>query len=108
VAGGSDCSKVRWNSRARLQFLDMVHPLLAASEFRGPALTALNATFERVCDELKLNPRPDPFTDLVAEVVLQCMRDGKTDPTHILKCARQSLNLKSGDRDRDPHAQSKP
>jgi hypothetical protein len=72
----------------------MLHPLLAQSEFRGPALTALHAAFESVCRELKLNPRRDRLTDIVAETVLECARAGTTDPKRILACAERALKIK--------------
>jgi hypothetical protein len=81
----------------------MVHPLLASSEFRGAALTALVAVFEGVCHELNLNPSPDRLTDIVAETVLHCVRDGKTEPGHILACARHALKL-----DNSSHTRSRP
>ena len=71
----------------------MVHPLLASSEFHGAALTALGAVFEGVCRELNLHPVQDPLTDIVAETVLHCVRDGKADQVHILNCARKALNI---------------
>jgi hypothetical protein len=75
--------------------MGMVHPLLAASEFRGPALDVLIAAFERVCRELQLAPRPDRLTDIVAETVLHCVRKGTTDPAQILECAREALQVRS-------------
>jgi hypothetical protein len=66
----------------------MIHPLIEASEFSGSNLDALNAAFERVCRELQLATRPDPLTDIVAEILLNCVREGKTDPAHVLDCAR--------------------
>jgi hypothetical protein len=82
----------------------MVHPLLAASEFCGAALTALNAAFERVCRDLNLNARQDPLTDIVAETVLQCLREGKTDPADMLNCARHALHVRGGGRDTHPQS----
>jgi hypothetical protein len=71
----------------------MGHPLLDTSEFRGPARVALNAAYERVCRELNLSPHPDRLTDIVAETVLNCMRDGQTDMTHMVDCARRALHV---------------
>jgi len=73
----------------------MVHPLLAASEFRGPALEALVAAYDNVCRELQLAPRQDRLTEIVAETVLHCVRHGQTDPAHILDCAREALALRN-------------
>jgi hypothetical protein len=70
----------------------MGHPLLDASEFRGPERAALHAAYESVCRELKLSPRADRFTDIVAEMVLNCMRDGQTDLAHVTDCARRALH----------------
>lgn len=72
----------------------MIHPLIKASEFSGSDLDALHAAFERVCRELQLAPRPDPLTDIVAETVLSCVREGKTDPAHVLECARAALEIR--------------
>jgi hypothetical protein len=79
--------------RAPWRLSGMVHPLLASSEFHGAALTALVAVFEGVCRELNLHPVQDPLTDIVAETVLHCVRDGKADQVHILNCARKALNI---------------
>jgi hypothetical protein len=92
--------------KRRFEFPCMVHPLLARSEFRGPALTAVSAVFKRLCHELQLDQRQDALTDIVAETVLQCVRDGQSDPAHILNCARRALHIQS--RDHDTHPQSDP
>ena len=69
----------------------MGHPLLDASEYRGPARVALNAAYESVCRELNLSPHPDRLTDIVAETVLVCMREGRVDMAHVVDCARRAL-----------------
>jgi hypothetical protein len=71
----------------------MTHPLIEASEFSGTDRDALEAAFERVCRELQLTPRSDPLTDIVAETLLDCVREGKTDPVHVLECARAALDM---------------
>jgi len=72
----------------------MIHPLLEASEFSGSDLDALNAAFERVCRELQLATRSDPLTDIVAETLLDCVRQDKTNPAHVLECARAALDMR--------------
>jgi hypothetical protein len=67
-------------------------PFLKESTFDPEAVKAMWAAFEAVCEALRLAPRSDPITEIVARKVIEVASTGERDPERIRDLALLALN----------------
>ena len=58
-------------------------PFLTENTFEPESIKAMSAAFEAVCEALRLTPRSDPITEIVARKVVEVAGTGERDPDRI-------------------------
>jgi hypothetical protein len=58
-------------------------PFLKEATFDPEAIKAMTTAFEAVCEALRLAPRNDPVTEIVARKVIEVAGTGERDPDRI-------------------------
>ena len=58
-------------------------PFLKENTFDPETIKAMSAAFEAVCEALRLTPRSDPITEIVARKVIEVAGTGERDPERI-------------------------
>jgi hypothetical protein len=51
----------------------------------------MSAAFEDVCHELGLSMRQGPLSDMIANAIVDCVKNGIRDPVSLRKCAHDAL-----------------
>jgi hypothetical protein len=67
-------------------------PFLKENTFDPEAIKAMSAAFEAVCEALRLAPRSDPITEIVAGKVIEVASTGERDPERIRDLVLLALN----------------
>jgi hypothetical protein len=58
-------------------------PFLKENTFDPETIKAMSAAFEAVCEALRLTPRSDPITEIVARKVIEVAGTGERHPERI-------------------------
>jgi hypothetical protein len=58
-------------------------PFLKEATFDPEAIKAMSAAFEAVCEALRLLPRSDAITEILARKVIEVAGTGECDPERI-------------------------
>jgi hypothetical protein len=58
-------------------------PFLTENTFDPETIEAMSAAFDAICEALRLTPRSDPITEIVAQKVIEVAASGERDPERI-------------------------
>jgi hypothetical protein len=69
----------------------MVYPRISKCGLPPPEIAQISAAFEEVCRILRLTAREDALCDIVADIVIDCIKRGIQEPKEIVNCAEEAL-----------------
>ena len=73
------------------RFPSMAYPRIHNSGLSPQEIAAASASFEDICQVLRLSPTEDSLRDMVADAVVDCVKRGVVDPREILPCVEREL-----------------
>ena len=68
-----------------------IRGMLEQQTFNPEQIAEVVAAFESVLTDLKLVDRTDPITDLVAQIIINCAKQGMFDRVQLHDCAIEAV-----------------
>jgi hypothetical protein len=68
-----------------------IYRLLSGGAFDPAAITAMTATYERVCMALEIADREDPLTEIIAKKIIERAKAGELDVVRLCEAALSEL-----------------
>lgn len=70
-----------------------ITPFLAGQAFEPEVVRAMSVAFDDVCKSLRLRPRSDPASEVVAKKIIELAQRGVRDPAALSERVLQELKL---------------
>ena len=68
-----------------------IYRLLKGSPYPPEHVALMTDAFEDVCRTLGLAQREDPFRDIVARAIIDCVDKGELNPVRLRQCAQEAI-----------------